>query len=456
MSARVVSGVLGAAAITLGACASAPEVALCVRTAPDDRPFEEDATELTLRATPLVGLAIQQSFQPEARTLRLPTLDYGTWSFTLEANYGPTLKATGQTPFFEITSADDRVPCLYFATVGTFGDTPAAPPVDAVHLVFSARGSSTALLATDGGLLLYDHETGSFAPELLPLPVSSAAGAVWTSLSGGRAAVITREGQGAIVGPNGIREGEVTALLDVGPLDGAAAVFVGVSSVLLIGGADDFATAPAAEGSLRIVDLANGTVSFLGTDPTGPLALRDTRVEPLGNATFLIAGGNEGSAEAPIASAIIAVIDPDPIGGGVGGVIGAATLDLPRRDAALAVTGGNVLVFGGRDASDVLLDSIERFQISGGQPVHLAAPSRPLTTARSGALALAAGGAVLVVGGKTGSADTDATADRFSFERDGAVAANAPGVALPSPAAALMHDGAILVVSPGAAVVYRP
>lgn len=451
MSRATGAGIAAAAVLACGACASPPEVALCVRTAPGEDPFAiPELTELVLRATPLEGLAIQQAFRPDDSTLRLPTLDYGTWSFTLEANHGSTTRARGLTPFVEVTSADERIPCLYFAEIGTFGDTPAPPPDDPIHLVFSAPESPLALLATDDGLVRYDHETGSFASERLPLPVSPIGGAVWTNLLGGRAAVITPEGQGAILGPDGARQGGVTTLQGVGPLDGVAAVRAGERSVLLIGGADDFTTPPPAARSLRIVDLADGSVRSLPTDLVDPLTLRDTRVGLLEDGTFLIAGGNEGSGDSPVPSAIIAVIDPDS------GVIGAGRLDVARRDAAVVVTGGNVLVFGGRDGSGALLDTIERFQFLGDQPVPLEAPSRLLTTPRAGALALVAGGGVLVVGGETGAPSTDATADRYTFESDDAVASSAPGVALHSPVAGPLHDGTILIVSPGAAVVYRP
>ncbi len=442
---------LPAVALALSACASAPEVALCVRTAPDDRPFDGPANELVLRATPELegGLAIQRSFQANARSLRLPTLDYGTWSFALEARFGGVLRAVGQTPFTAIESEDDRIPCLYFATVGTFGDTPAPPAVGAVRLAFSDLQSNLAFLATDEGLVAYDHETGLFEPgPELPLP---GAGALWTALQEGRAAILTPD-QGAVVSPNGQLGPEgVTMLMDVGPLDGAAAVFFEFSKVLLIGGAQSLDAQP--ERTLRIVNLASGTVDHLPSDLDR--GLRDTRVVSLGNNEFVPAGGNEGSAAEAVASSIIAVIDLNDV------VIRAATLDVPRRDAAIAVIGGNVLVFGGRGEGGALLDSIERFQVAGSQLVSIQV-THPLTAARAGALALPVGDAVLIVGGTTEPAEAGVTADRYTFEADGAVLANAPGVGLPFPAAVKLHDGTFLVVSgggdgeTGAAVVYRP
>lgn len=449
---------LATAVLAVTGCSSTPAIDLCVRTAPDDDPFARASNELILRATPREGVAIQQGFEPDTRTLELPPLDFGTWSFALEA-YGPALMARGETPLVEITSEQARVPCLYFATIGTFGDVPVPPSFGAVRLAFSEPESNRALLATDDGFVTYDHETGTFAPGR-PLPLSTAAGAVWTQLQRGRAAIITAD-EGAIVGPDGALEGEIVPLANVGPLDGAASSFVDLYRVLLVGGADGPDGKPPVECALRVVDLRGGGVSCLSSDlDTGTgthlLRLRDTRVESLADGTFVIAGGNEGSATSAIASSVIAVIDPEV------GIVSTTELDFPRRDPALAVTPDVVLVLGGRDSPGGPLDTIERFQIAGRQPSHLSTPTLPLTVPRYGALALVAGGGVLVVGGVTGSAEADATADRFSFERDGAVAANAPGVALPSPTAVDLHDGTFLVVSGGgegvtsAAVVYRP
>jgi hypothetical protein len=220
---------------------------------------------------------------------------------------------------------------------------------------------------------------------------------------------------------------------------------IGVDRVLMVGGASAPDDAPATESTVRIVSVADGSVDVLA----GTLPICDARVEPLGNGRFVVAGGDEGSPDARRASSRIAVVDP------VDGVIASATLDVPRRDPALAVAAGNILVFGGRDGAGALTSAVERFRIAGTDLVHLGAPT-PLLDPRAGAVALVTGEEVVVVGGETGDEAADGGAERFRFAIDGMEPADGPGVALPSPAFVELHDGTLLVVGGGAAVVYRP
>lgn len=450
-------------------CTETPEVGLCLRTAPDDPdPLgQARATDLVVRAIPAPGGGQQELrfFAPDAESLRLPALEYGRWQFVVQALAVDDVIATGRTPLVEVRDEHAQIPCIYVATVGTFGRTTNDPPASDPRVAFATSGSTTALVATDDGLVRYDHVTGELS-EPTPLPVSPA-GAIWATLGGGQAAAILPDGQGVILDSTGAVTSTVSVDPLVGNLDGATAVGVGSTTVLLIGGAPDAATPPVEQGSVREVDLETGAVR--AADSATGLAVRDARIEDLGNLTFLVVGDNASSAESPTASDVVAIVDASSTGQStIAGVVSRASLQTPRLRPIVAVSGSNVLVLGGLVYSDTDLaylpsTAIEHFRIASRQLVRMPQTDQ-LGLARAAGLGLVAADEIVLVGGETATEADAVTAEHVSFDSapvqcsaspEGR-ACDPPDVPLPSPVAVGLHDGAILVVGRGAAVVYRP
>ncbi|MBI2894760.1 MAG: hypothetical protein HYY06_14490 [Deltaproteobacteria bacterium] len=429
----------GLLALFVAGCGGPPELTVCVRTAPDDHPFSFDPppTSMRLRAIPLSGPEVIRSVDAAADEVRLPPLDLGPWVFVLEVLRDEALLATGRTPLVEVTRDMNRTPCLYLASVGTFGGA-ADPDPSAGRFAVPEPGSATALVLTDTGLQRYDHETGAFGSERLAATTGS--GTVWVRLPDSRAAAI------GDAGAHVLEEGRVEPVRSAATgLDGAAGIAAGVDSVLLVGGASGPDATPQPEASVRVLDLATGTTEVL----PGAFPVRDARLAALGNGRFVAVGGNSGTDAAPVPSDLLAVVDP------VDGVLAESSLDVPRMGHAIAVVEGNILVFGGRGADGGLLSAIERFRLASGQPVHAAQP-QSMTAPRAGLVAIVVGEDVLLAGGEAADAEVAAASEIFRFALNGTEPADPPGAALPDPAAVTLHDGSVLVVGGGSAVVYRP
>lgn len=452
---------LTASACLVLSCGSTPEVGLCVRTATDDPdPLgQEGVTSLVLRATPVEGVPEQRFFAPGTGTLRLPELAWGTWQFVVQAlGRDDAILATGATPLVEVNDDQAELPCVYVATVGSFGETVNAPPAHAPRLAFGATGSTSALVATDAGLVRYDHVAGTFAdPIALPFDPT---GAIWAALGDGRAAAILPDRRAAILTADGAVESmDVVVDAAIGDLDGATAIGIGISSVsvLVVGGAADADTVPSGVGSLRVVDVSTGAVTQ--AESTSGLAVRDARVEPLGGFQFLVVGNNAESASAPVASNLIAIVDPTQ-NAPDGPILFRTDLATARLDPIVSVSGSNVLVLGGRDDAGSPLATVEHFRI-GQNRIAVAPAVDDLLHPRAGGLALRTPQGIVLLG----ATQDDGTAERVSFDdaprlcapaNQGGTGCDYPGVPLDSPVSVGLHDESILVVGNGAAAVYRP